>query len=607
MSISFKKFDYLGFIFGFTYDESVRLQTHCGGILSVLFAILSIVIISIMGSSIFDRANPIIVQNLVKSTSSPTITFRNTYNIAIRMTSGNFTLFQNLDKVRIKLMLNYVYNSNYNNVTLKEIPLSVCTKDKFPSEYQDYFDLYFLNESLCPDLTSQFITGDFLSLNMQYLQVQFQLCENDPITGKSNDGTNIVCKNSSEIQNFLEQNLVKAHLFSTETYYSETNYTNPEIKYVDNYNINIYFSSQRETQFYLTNSNLTSDDSYFFLAPSSRQFSNIDNSKISERAAFREPQMKNFVNINIKSDKGSIAYQRSYRGLADIAANIGAILNISLIFFSCGVFIFSRIEYFNRLVKNTTFLYNKNPNVNLILKKSNNDKVHNKIIENTLKGTMIQESKPTMTLNQSNDNTPNITEVKLLKTIIQPNELISLNKTEKSQTHIPQTNLLSKQPNKNINNIGLIKFNNEKTFFENALISFCPCLIYCNKNFHRDSKIMEYSMKHYYNYTDFFKFLDNYIELNMFKDLILKKDEKEMLDIIKKTIVAKNNDIISIIKDQKLNNKDSKTTASVLKVRGSLVFVEEKLRDYLNTLSNKDIKTTFEKNFIELFDSLTRT
>ena len=56
-----------------------------------------------------------------------------------------------------------------------------------------------------------------------------------------------------------------------------------------------------------------------------------------------------------------------------------------------------------------------------------------------------------------------------------------------------------------------------------------------------------------------------------------------------------------------MNNKDSKTTASVLKVRGSLVFVEEKLRDYLNTLSNKDIKTTFEKNFIELFDSLTRT
>ena len=483
MSISFKKFDYLGFIFGFTYDESVRLQTHCGGILSVLFAILSIVIISIMGSSIFDRANPIIVQNLVKSTSSPTITFRNTYNIAIRMTSGNFTLFQNLDKVRIKLMLNYVYNSNYNNVTLKEIPLSVCTKDKFPSEYQDYFDLYFLNESLCPDLTSQFITGDFLSLNMQYLQVQFQLCENDPITGKSNDGTNIVCKNSSEIQNFLEQNLVKAHLFSTETYYSEINYTNPEIKYVDNYNINIYFSSQRETQFYLTNSNLTSDDSYFFLAPSSRQFSNIDNSKISERAAFREPQMKNFVMINIKSDKVSITYQRSYRGFIDLATNIGAMLNILFQMLHCCVFIFSRIEYFTRLVKNTTQLYDNELNLNFNQKKSNNDNVNNKIIQNTFKPKVIKELNHIMSFNQSNDNTPYITETKILKKVIQSNELLSLNKTDKFSTNNPQSNILSRQPKNTFNKIDLIKFNYKNTFLKTVLISFCPCFLFCFKFF----------------------------------------------------------------------------------------------------------------------------
>jgi hypothetical protein len=212
-----------------------------------------------------------------------------------------------------------------------------------------------------------------------------------------------------------------------------------------------------------------------------------------------------------------------------------------------------------------------------------------------------------MSFNQSNDNTPYITETKILKKVIQSNELLSLNKTDKLPTNNPQSNMLSRQPKNTFNKIDLIKFNHKNTFLKTVLISFCPCFLFCFKNINRQVKILEYSMKHFYNYTDFFKFLNNYIELSMFKDLILKKDEKEMLDIIKKTIVAKNNDIISIIKDQKLNNKDSKTTASVLKVRGSLVFVEEKLRDYLNTLSNKDIKTTFEQNFIELFDSLTRT
>ena len=599
MSISLKKLDYFAFIFGFTFDDNIRLQTHCGGLFSVLFSILSIVIVSIMGSSFFDRSNPTIIQNVAKSNSAPQITFRNKYGIAIRMTYGNQTLYKNLDKVRIKLVLNYIYKSNYNNVTLKEIPLSVCTKDNFPLEYQDNFDLYYLNESLCPDLTNQFITGDFLSENMQYLQAQFQLCENDPITGKSNDGADIICKNSSEIQNFLEQNLVKAHLFYTETYYSELNYTNPEIKYVDNYNINIYFSSQRETHFCLSNSNLTSDDTYFFLAPSSRQFSNIVYSHVSERAAFREPQMNNFVLINIRSDKKTIIYQRSYLGFTNIAANIGAIINILFLFLNCCIFIVSRIEYFTRIVKNTTHLYSKNPNVNFTFNKTSNDKIKNKIMENTLKGRIIEETKPTLGLNQSNDNTPNITETKLLNRIIQPNEIISLNKTDKSLTNIPQSNILFKQPNKNFNNIGLIKFNHETTFLTKVLIAFCPCFTFCNKNINSQIKVSEYSMKHYYKYTDFYKFLDNYIELMMFKDLILKKDEKEMLDILKKIIFSKNNDIISIIKDHQSNNK---TTADVLKIKGSQVFVEEKLRDYLNSVSNKDIKTTFENNFIELFD-----
>ena len=73
-----------------------------------------------MGSSFFDRTNPTVIMQVVKSTSSPTVTFGNRFNTAIRMTYGNQTLYQNLDKIRIKLMLNNIHNSNYNNVQLTE-------------------------------------------------------------------------------------------------------------------------------------------------------------------------------------------------------------------------------------------------------------------------------------------------------------------------------------------------------------------------------------------------------------------------------------------------------------------------------------------------------
>ena len=40
-------------------------------------------------------------------------------------------------------------------------------------------------------------------------------------------------------------------------------------------------------------------------------------------------------------------------------------------------------------------------------------------------------------------------------------------------------------------------------------------------------------MKHYYNYTDFYKFIENFIELTIFKDLMLKKEKKDILDFYK--------------------------------------------------------------------------
>ena len=483
MTISFRRLDFFATIFGFTFDESVRLQTQCGGILSVSFAIISIVIVSIMGSSFFDTTNPIIVQNVIKSTSSSTITFGNRFSIAVRMTYGNQTLFQNLDKVRIKLVLNYVYNSNYNNVTLTEIPLSVCSKDKFPFQYQNQFDQYTLNESLCPDLTNQFVTGDFLSENMQYLQVQFQLCENDPITGKSNDGANIICKNSSEIQNFLEQNLVKAHLFYTDTYYLETNYTNPEIKYVDNYNINVYFSTQRETHFYLSNSNLTSDDTYFFFATSSRQFSNIEYSLLSERAAFREPQMNNFVMINIRSDKTTHINKRNYIGFVEIITTIAAVLNIVYIIFNFAVFVFSRIDFFDNIIKNSTCLkknHNNDLNENLTVNKSSNGKKKKIIKDNINKGTVIQVLNPISIIDQSNDHKANISEIKQVNMTNEPIEFLSINKTNKSliSNNNPQSIIKLKQNHRHFDKVSLINYNHNKSLLEIKLLGFVLVLVF---------------------------------------------------------------------------------------------------------------------------------
>ena len=109
-------------------------------------------------------------------------------------------------------------------------------------------------------------------------------------------------------------------------------------------------------------------------------------------------------------------------------------------------------------------------------------------------------------------------------------------------------------------------------------------------------------MKHYYNYTDFYKFIENFIELTIFKDLMLKKEEKDILNIIKKIVFTNNDDIIDLIKEQ-FHNEENKNKDATFKLKGSQILEEEKLKKFFSTILNKDNKSTFEKNIIDYFDS----
>ena len=98
-------------------------------------------------------------------------------------------------------------------------------------------------------------------------------------------------------------------------------------------------------------------------------------SQVSERSAVRDSKITDFVLINIQADKFSNSIGRSYTGFAEIAASIGAIVNIVFLFFNCSVFLYSRIEYFNRLVKNSTYIHSKKITIGFIIKHSKIEKL----------------------------------------------------------------------------------------------------------------------------------------------------------------------------------------------------------------------------------------
>jgi hypothetical protein len=600
----FKHFDYLGNVFGFTYDDSMRYQTNCGGFLSLILGLLSIIVVCWMGITLFDRTNPLLVQDVAKNQVPPTVYFENRFNIAMRISAGSDNLYKDLDMITIKLVVNYVYDSNFSNITTSELSLYQCTPDKFPPNVRDDYDNMNLNHSLCPDLNGYKIEGDFLSLHNTFLQIQFEMCENDPITGTSTRGNGIKCKSHTEIMDFLQNNSVKAHIFYTDSNYISKNYDDPLDTYISNYNINIFFYTQRESHLFFTLSNLTSDDTYFFLSPSKRYFSSISNSAIQERAAYREYNMNDFVILNIQSDDNVSTINRSYNGFADIAANVGAILNLVMLYFSSVVFLITRIQFFSRLMKHTIYLYYRNPQFMINLTSENSEKIirdGNKKM--TTQGKVNQES-------LANLNNTSLQEGKLKPVNI---EMLNINKgTETKNTN---NTFLTKLKNndkteiaKKLENFQMQKYDHEKKLHYMIILSFCPCLNICSKKIERDISVMEYSKKHYYRYTDFFRFLDKFIELNIFKKLFLKKEEQEMIDVLKRIILVKKFDILDLINPKIEESNLYKTTGAALsdklKKKGSLLVQEEKLRKYISLIVSKENKSTIETNFLEKFDDL---
>ena len=66
---------------------------------------------------------------------------------------------------------------------------------------------------------------------------------------------------------------------------------------------------------------------------------------------------------------------------------------------------------------------------------------------------------------------------------------------------------------------------------------------------------------------------------------MLKKEEKDILNIIKKIVFTNNDDIIDLIKEQ-FHNEENKNKDATFKLKGSQILEEEKLKKFLNTILN---------------------
>ncbi len=85
--------------------------------------------------------------------------------------------------------------------------------------------------------------------------------------------------------------------------------------------------------------------------------------------------------------------------------------------------------------------------------------------------------------------------------------------------------------------------------------------------------------------------------MKILKKFILTKEEMELLDVMKRLIYVKDNQMVLCLQD-----KDLKTTKSYLKSNGNSKKFEKILKNYINKVFNEGSNSNFEKNLLQYFD-----
>jgi hypothetical protein len=309
----------------------------------------------------------------------------------------------------------------------------------------------------------------------------------------------------------------------------------------------------------------------------------------SESDTSREVQMLQFVTMDVRVAKSAPTCIRTYSGFAQIAANTGAILNIVFQTLHCTVFLLSKMEFSARLVKNMIYTHTKG-------EKDQSKMTHIRLTEQPVKKTVQNHEESNLNLlNGPKLTTPNnilLTDNKSMLT----NPDNKTGKPSNMQDGLIALNLLGgKKMNtsngsggKTLSTMSLLNYQFELNVFELAFMAMCPCSNLVGRKYGNDMEILEFSRKHIFKYTDFFTFIDKIIEFSIFKKMILSKDESDAIDLIKRTVVVRDHDILNQVRENQVITK-----------KLTMGNKEEKLRNYVGSILQKDHRSTFEQNYLE--------
>lgn len=513
--------DYFSTPYELKIYHKATMSTYLGLILTFIIFVMGVIITITQGKDLYDRTKPKVHRSII-FIDNPQITnlLDGEFPFSIRYDSNLEIL---LDKTYFNFkILNYLKtierNEKNNAQTLinrMELQWEFCKNDAkhwdrfkkhLPNVVNDtyYNELIEFNRHLCLKDYNITVGGNYNSDYFSNVYIEISRCQNST-------NSDIVCKSSEDINRAF--NGVNLNLFYINNIIDSNNYTNPIIPFIDSYWVKLDTGLFYSNDIYFSRQTLISDNGLIF-----ETYKNTD-SWYFER--FREisnlATSGRFLRLYINVGKNEISERRYYMKAQELAALVGGLIKI-LVIFGTVISKFFNDYKFDLMLINHLF---KEEVINLDNSKSQSNLIRK--TDNLINNFKNNLSKFMTSKFSSND---------LIKQSRNLN--LNLNKVEKDINH-----------NKNILNSELVNKYNGLSLNLNDLVD--------NNN---DENHMYFKQNNYDNDNSSIKLKSNKVrknesnnELNMFSPRHLEKiNNLELKNNLEMSIKSKSN-------DNKISNK----------------------------------------------------
>ena len=564
--------DIFGTKFSFYTDEKPRFYTFLGGISSILVVIICIIVFIFYSLDDFQRNTPTVTNSLILSQG----------NIKIKLGQEKIWIPWRIADYDNKYINheNLIYpiftyysgvrndtNSNFNYKT-KKLNYKLCNETSMKNKPDFYKINVPLNLLYCTDMDDLEIGGSWNSLFINYIQMDFYLCEN----GIDYNETNKKCTTQQDIiKRIGYNNSLQIEYYYPNIQFQPTNISHPIII---GYNQEYYFISKftsKIDRLYLRKHLLKDDLGWIkknSITSSYCGFNELNGDSYTitnERDLMSEGSTSRIYSLNIYLQPGIVYYERKYKKIIQIIIEGLPIMFVVLRIFKK---IVKTIKYseenkklFELLFENIKEKKNKFEQFrrNIIMEKQN------KIEEAKIK-TDNQLENPSFNPNPNNPNTINSSYKDGSKVALSPKidysiKIFNENKTEsRNQNNIKRKKLIENNQKLNLLNNSL-----SKEMKEDASINKIEHIF--NNNY-QISKLFPYR---YYFFSIFIKNFDIAKLMSCFSKKFVKvyKFLGRMFDIssflsaqrefqILKNIILEVKDIYRIENPKKINVNEEK-------------------------------------------------